>query len=49
MNLTTPRSSPDDIEQTGAGGSNNEVHKGSLQLKLNDIVRKISLRTMILR
>lgn len=49
MNLTTPRSTPDDYDQNNAEGSKDENRTGSLQLKLNDIVRKISVRTIFLR
>lgn len=45
MNLRTP----DDNEQTIAEGSKDEIPNGSLQLKFNDLVRKLSVRTIFLR
>lgn len=49
MKLATPRCSPDNNDQSSERGTNEEIRKASMQLKLNDLVRRISLRTMILR
>lgn len=43
MNLTTPLSSPDGNQR------HDENQKKSLQIKLNELVRKVSVQTIILR
>lgn len=52
MNLTTPRSSPDENQGqdvTIPQDSKEEIQKKSLQLKLNTLVRRVSVQTIILR